>query len=66
MAFSPATCCIPVCEAVDKIRVNPGNFMDGAKKFEDKVYTDEEYAEELVQIEVHVRARPCPYQPVVW
>ena len=35
-----------------QIRVNPGNFMDGAKKFDDdKIYTDEEYEAELEAIE---------------
>ena len=33
-----------VAECFDKIRVNPGNFADGRKTFEEKLYeTDEEY-----------------------
>ena len=30
-----------VADAFEKIRVNPGNFADGAKKFKDIVYEDE-------------------------
>jgi len=41
-----------VAECFDKIRVNPGNFADGRKKFEDILYeTDEEYEAELAEIE---------------
>tara|TARA_B100001540_G_scaffold11842_1_gene10450 strand:+ start:126 stop:2312 length:2187 start_codon:yes stop_codon:yes gene_type:complete len=41
-----------VAECFDKIRVNPGNFADGRKKFEDILYeTDEEYNAELEEIE---------------
>ncbi|MEM7011255.1 MAG: (E)-4-hydroxy-3-methylbut-2-enyl-diphosphate synthase [Verrucomicrobiota bacterium] len=35
---------------VEKVRVNPGNFVD-TKKFAIREYTDEEYAEELSRIE---------------
>lgn len=35
---------------VEKVRINPGNFVDGAKRFEGKEYTDEEYAQELEKI----------------
>ena len=36
-----------VADAVEKIRVNPGNFADGRKTFEETVYeTDEQYFEE--------------------
>jgi (E)-4-hydroxy-3-methylbut-2-enyl-diphosphate synthase len=41
-----------VAECFDKIRVNPGNFADGRKKFEDILYeTDEEYEAEILEIE---------------
>ena len=41
-----------VAECFDKIRVNPGNFADGRKKFEDILYeTDEEYNAEIEEIE---------------
>jgi len=48
--FSPKVA-LKVAEAVDKVRINPGNFMDGAKKFDTLVYTDEDYAAELAAIE---------------
>ena len=35
---------------VEKVRVNPGNFVD-KKKFEIREYTDDQYAEELARIE---------------
>ncbi len=35
---------------VEKVRINPGNFMDGAKKFEDIEYTVESYQEELLKL----------------
>ncbi len=39
-----ARCC-------DKVRVNPGNYVDPARKFIKQQYTDEEYAEELKKID---------------
>ncbi len=36
---------------VDKVRINPGNFYDKRATFEAKVYSDEEYKEELLKIE---------------
>ncbi len=35
----------------DKVRINPGNYVDPARKFDKIDYTDEEYAEELMKIE---------------
>ncbi|MFA5535517.1 MAG: (E)-4-hydroxy-3-methylbut-2-enyl-diphosphate synthase, partial [Mariniphaga sp.] len=35
----------------DKVRINPGNFYDKRARFENKVYSDEEYKEELLKIE---------------
>jgi len=35
---------------VDKVRVNPGNFVD-KKKFKEHVYTEDEYADEVKRIE---------------
>lgn len=32
---------------IEKVRINPGNFVDGAKKFEEIEYTNESYFEEL-------------------
>lgn len=36
---------------ISKIRINPGNFYDKRASFKPKVYTDEEYREELKKIE---------------
>jgi len=35
----------------DKVRINPGNFYDKRARFEPKIYSDEEYKEELLKIE---------------
>lgn len=35
----------------DKVRINPGNYVDPARKFKHIDYTDEEYAEELRMLE---------------
>lgn len=35
----------------EKVRVNPGNYVDPARKFVKQEYTDEEYAQELKKIE---------------
>ncbi len=35
----------------EKVRVNPGNYVDPARKFIKQTYTDEEYAEELRKID---------------
>jgi (E)-4-hydroxy-3-methylbut-2-enyl-diphosphate synthase len=46
MHFQPKVA-IAVAEAVEKIRINPGNFADGRKDFETHVYeTDEDYYSE--------------------
>ncbi len=37
-------------EYVEKVRINPGNFVDGAKKFAQIEYTEESYKKELSQI----------------
>ncbi|MEZ6185215.1 MAG: (E)-4-hydroxy-3-methylbut-2-enyl-diphosphate synthase [Planctomycetota bacterium] len=47
--FSPKLAMLAV-EHVDKVRVNPGNFTD-TKRFAQRSYTDEEYAQELARIE---------------
>lgn len=36
---------------VDKVRINPGNFVDPARTFKALTYTDEEYRDELNRIE---------------
>lgn len=35
----------------EKVRINPGNYVDAARKFINRDYTDEEYAAELQKIE---------------
>ncbi|MCF0206322.1 MAG: flavodoxin-dependent (E)-4-hydroxy-3-methylbut-2-enyl-diphosphate synthase, partial [Bacteroidales bacterium] len=35
----------------DKVRINPGNYVDPARTFKTVDYTDEEYAEELLRLE---------------
>jgi len=49
--FAPAVA-IRVAEAFEKVRINPGNFADGIKSFENKVYnTRAEYDEDIAAIE---------------
>ena len=36
---------------VDKVRINPGNFVDSARTFKQLSYTDEEYTAELQKLE---------------
>jgi (E)-4-hydroxy-3-methylbut-2-enyl-diphosphate synthase len=36
---------------VDKVRINPGNFYDKRSTYKNKIYSDEEYKEELQNIE---------------
>lgn len=38
----------------DKVRINPGNYVDPARTFKKLEYTDEEYAEEIKKIETHL------------
>lgn len=38
-------------KSISKIRINPGNFYDKRAQFTHKVYSDEEYKQELVKIE---------------
>lgn len=43
-------------KVVEKVRINPGNFVDRVKTFETFEYTDEEYAQEIEKI----RAKQVP------
>ncbi|MFV0398621.1 MAG: (E)-4-hydroxy-3-methylbut-2-enyl-diphosphate synthase [Bacteroidales bacterium] len=36
---------------IEKVRINPGNFVDGVKSFDEISYTDEEYSQEIEKIE---------------
>jgi (E)-4-hydroxy-3-methylbut-2-enyl-diphosphate synthase len=47
--FPPAA--MKACEFVDKIRINPGNFVDKRASFKTIEYTETLYAEELYKIE---------------
>jgi (E)-4-hydroxy-3-methylbut-2-enyl-diphosphate synthase len=42
---------------VEKVRINPGNFIDSAKRFQEYEYTEEEYRREIEKI----RARFVPF-----
>ena len=48
--FNPHVADVAACYA-EKVRVNPGNYVDPARKFVHIEYTDEEYAGELQKIE---------------
>jgi len=48
--FNPSAA-IEAAKHVEKVRINPGNFVDSRAKFENINYTDEEYAIELAKIE---------------
>ena len=37
-------------QKTDKVRINPGNFVDAARTFKKLIYTDEEYRQELQRI----------------
>lgn len=37
-------------QVTDKVRINPGNFVDAARTFKSLTYTDEEYAQEIEKI----------------
>ena len=55
-----------VADAVEKIRVNPGNFADGRKTFDEVLYeTDEEYFAERDYIEETFKplVHPPPLPP---
>lgn len=48
--FNPSAA-IEAATHVEKVRINPGNFVDSRAKFENINYTNEEYAVELAKIE---------------
>lgn len=49
--FNPAVADV-AAQYVEKVRVNPGNYIDPARKFEQIDYTDDEYAAELERLRV--------------
>lgn len=48
--FNPAAA-DAAAAVVEKVRINPGNFVDPARTFRHLEYTDEEYADEIKRIE---------------
>ena len=38
-------------KSISKVRINPGNFYDKRAQFKSKVYSDEDYKQELIKIE---------------
>lgn len=52
--FNPAAA-FAAATVVEKVRINPGNFVDPARTFKHLEYTDEEYAYELQRIEDKLR-----------
>ncbi|MGD9976484.1 MAG: (E)-4-hydroxy-3-methylbut-2-enyl-diphosphate synthase [Bacteroidales bacterium] len=48
--FNPAAA-LEAAKHVEKVRINPGNFADPRAKFQHFDYTDDEYAQELLNIE---------------
>ena len=38
-------------QTISKVRINPGNFYDKRAQFKNKIYSDDEYKQELVKIE---------------
>lgn len=57
--FNP-NAAILAAERVEKVRINPGNFVDGPKKFRDIDYSADTYQSELTEIE----ARLLPFLEV--
>ena len=47
--FNPKAADAAAC-TVDKVRINPGNFVDSARTFKQLDYTDDEYAAELKRL----------------
>ncbi|MFI3315625.1 MAG: (E)-4-hydroxy-3-methylbut-2-enyl-diphosphate synthase, partial [Rikenellaceae bacterium] len=48
--FNPKAAMV-AAQFADKVRINPGNFIDPRAKFETLEYTDKEYKEELARLE---------------
>lgn len=48
--FNPAVADV-AATIVEKVRINPGNYVDPARQFKHLEYTDEEYAAELDRLE---------------
>lgn len=48
--FNPKAAFAAACE-VEKVRINPGNFVDPGRTFKKIEFTDDEYADELIRLE---------------
>lgn len=51
--FNPAVADV-AATIVEKVRINPGNYVDPARQFKQLEYTDEEYAAELHRLEERI------------
>ncbi len=47
--FNPSAA-FAAAQVTDKVRINPGNFVDAARKFQKLHFTEEEYAQEIEKI----------------
>ena len=61
--FSPLVASM-VADCFEKIRVNPGNFVDGRKKFDEKVYDDD--SQFLMEQEQIREVRVCWSALLTW
>lgn len=52
--FNPAVA-DAAAEVVEKVRINPGNYVDPARTFKQQEYTDAEYAAELERLEARFK-----------
>ncbi len=52
--FNPAVADL-AATIVEKVRINPGNYVDPARQFKQLEYTDEEYAAELQRLEARFK-----------
>lgn len=52
-----------VAECFEKIRVNPGNFVDGRKKFDEKVYDDDSQFKQEQDHIIEVPSCARPFAP---
>ena len=52
--FNPKAA-LEAARQTDKVRINPGNFVDAARTFRKLEYTDEEYAAEIEKIREQVQ-----------
>ena len=56
--FNPAVADV-AARYVEKVRINPGNYVDPARTFKHLEYTDAEYAQEIERIRDRFRGSSC-------